>query len=90
MSSPFAMMAGVLTSLQPVPAAFHVDRSGINRCNGKTEALRMALDQGSFTALELASIASLPNSGLVYALLKSDINKGRVELVEGLYRRVVQ
>ncbi len=89
MSSPFALMADALVKHQPVPVATTNMRiSGIDRCNGKTEALRHALAHGAFTAKDLAQVAGLANSGLVYALLKVDISKGLVAHTDGVYRRV--
>lgn len=85
----FAQMADVLVAHRAAPALTVSCQASINRCNGKTKALRMALEQGCFSAQELARIASLRNSGLVYALLKVDMQKGLVVLEDGIYRRAL-
>jgi uncharacterized ferritin-like protein (DUF455 family) len=88
MTSPFTLMAETLAKHQPVPvAASNLRIAGIDRCNGKTEALRHALAHGAFNAKDLAQMAGLANSGLVYALLKVDISKGLIVHTDGVYRR---
>jgi hypothetical protein len=89
MNSPFTAMASVLARHQPAAVPqFAIRLRADARQNGKTAMLRHALDHGSFTAQELASITGLSNSGLVYALLKADIRKGLITLARGIYARV--
>ncbi len=56
------------------------------RGQSKTEKLREALRSNArLTALQLATLADLDNSGLVGALLKHDIALGRVKFEDGGY-----
>lgn len=88
-NSPFINMAATLTReaqpVSPPPAR----RPNIHtRYSGATRAMRHSLDQGSYTAAELAEIHNLHTTALVGALLAFDIRKGRVKFDDGVYRRV--
>ncbi len=52
----------------------------------KTDLMISHLARGSANAATLAMQAQLPNSGRVYALLKTNIERGRVLLRNGRYR----
>lgn len=53
---------------------------------GKTEQIRAFLRQhGPATAVDLANLVDLPNTGRVYALLKADIARGSVYRVGHFY-----
>lgn len=82
MNNPFLSMASILAAAEPT-----APKRRINTPNGKTNVLRNAICPAGNTARELANIAKLPKTSLVWSLLKGDIDKGLIEIRDGLYRR---
>ena len=84
LSNPFAMLAQIASrrierERPPMPQAIP---EGMTR----TEAIRDLLrTSGPHNALAIAVILELPDSGRVAALLKEDLRKGAVRLVDGRY-----
>lgn len=91
----FAQMAGVLATREaPRPAR---DLSNLKsafvtgtgcceaRRNGNTDKIRAMLQRGPATAREIANACDLKGSGFVGALLRHDVQKGKVFLSDGLY-----
>jgi len=83
MSDPFSQITSALTSPRgpwlPTPQPEPAQPS-------KTDRLREYLrTQGSATAIDLALEADLASTGLVGALLKVDLERGRVEFRAGRY-----
>ncbi len=86
MSSAFGQMVAVLAT-PPKPAPV---RDGSRPRNGKTALMRDSLTAGPKTAAQLAKIADISATGLVYGLLKHDIYQERVVLQDGVYSLVKQ
>lgn len=86
MTAAFGQMVAVLAR----PPKTAPVRDGSRPRNGKTALLRTSLESGPKRAGELARIAELSGTGLVYGLLKHDITQGRVSLQDGLYSLVKQ
>lgn len=84
LSNPFAMLAQIASrrverERPPVPQSIPAGMS-------RTEAIRDLLrTSGPKNALAIAVILELPDSGRVAALLKGDMAKGLVRLVDGRY-----
>jgi hypothetical protein len=70
MLDPFSQLIAYVT-----PRTYPVRQDGVS----KTDAMRSYLQQHRrATAAELAKVAGLGNTGLVYALLKQDILKNKI------------
>lgn len=85
LSNPFAMLAQIASrrverERPPAPVGCPVGMS-------KTEAIRALLRAGPRTALSIAVELDIPEgSGRVAALLKGDLHKGSVVMVDGRYQ----
>lgn len=84
-TNPFAVLADIAArrawrEAPPVPQNVPAGMS-------RTEAIRDLLRKsGPKNALAIAVILELPDSGRVAALLKGDLQKGLVQLVDGRYQ----
>ena len=83
--SPFAYLVSHVTAPQRQAPAPRINRPSVDF--NKSDVMRRHLGRhGEADASELAKVAGLKNTGLVYALLKWDIGKGRIQRFGKRYR----